>query len=162
MKSLIPINIKHCPGQQESQQKVQQTLHSLCYMADSQHIFIVWYVWQKQRFLVLLLTAQGRRGLWMVPSPKKQNSPPFSTNGAFSTLSLFHMMTYCNQTKLVVFVSPVNSHTVRQCETWTFSFPHILPHLQPYSTFTVKQSGLPPSMSCTQCIEPESRDNGWC
>lgn len=53
---------------------------------------------------------------WSHP-PKKQNSLPFSTNGAFSTLSLFQVMTYCNQTKLVVFVSPVNSHTVRQCET---------------------------------------------
>lgn len=41
---------------------------------------IVWYMWQKLTFLVLLLIAQGRRGLWMVPS---LNSPVLSAEGTF-------------------------------------------------------------------------------
>ena len=94
----------------------------------------------------------------MVPSQKRQKSPPFFTNGAFSTLSLFEVVIYCNQAKLVVFVHPLNPHTVHQCERQIFSFPYLLPQLQPYSTFIATQRGLPPSMSCTQCTEPGNRD----
>lgn len=61
-----------------------------------------------------------------------------------------------------MFISPLNFHTVCQCKTLTFPFPHLFTQQQPYSTCTVKQSSWSPSMSCAQHIQPASRDDGWC
>lgn len=159
MKALIPINIKHCLGQQDSAEGPTNSSLIRLYGRFPAYIHCLICV-TNTKISGPSYSSKPKRPLNGLI--KKQYSPPFSSNGAFSTLSLFQVMTYCNHTNLVLFVSPLNSHTVCQCETWTFSFPHLFPQLQPYSTFTVKPSGLPASMSCTQCIEPESRHDGWC
>lgn len=77
MKAPVPTNIKHCLGQQDSQEIWQQFIYSAMGQIPNT-LGIVWYMWQKLTFLVLI--AQSRRGLWMVPS---LNSPVFSAKGTF-------------------------------------------------------------------------------
>lgn len=91
-KAPVPTNIKHSLGQQGSQERrfdkqfthsVKWQIPSTCALSDT---------CDKQTFLVLLPIAQGRGGLWMVPS---LNSLVSLLRDPFVPLSLFQVMICC-------------------------------------------------------------------